>query len=424
MIKFKLRKNLLYLLVFLVSYNVRGILFEFVDDKFEIALNFTFLYLMCIAEMLGGLGLYLFQHFTKRNNKETNFFAVNSVNVHPYFKGRRVADSIFKIIVLLFFASFFDFFEFVCNMYFVPKVSENLSYSVDDRLSSTQLISSALICTYALGSKMKKHHKFALIAIGICLLLTVVFDGIFINGGSAGAFIFAYFLVFFYQIMFSFNCCIEKYLVEVDFMNPFKIIMCEGLIMFILSILVSIGSDPLSELRDGFKDKKGGEKALIIFLIFLLFILSIIVNVYKVYCNAVYSPMARSLAHFIINPLFNILYFFTKDDFDHNITCLILSEILCIAIDFFAFVYNEYLILFCCDLEVDTIDIISERAKSIENIPLQEICEEEEEEEEEKEKEKKEEKDDNKDNIDNVIKSKSMNNFENVIVLDNYSFSI
>ena len=62
MIKFKLRKNLLYLLVFLVSYNVRGILFELVDNKFEITLNFTFLYLMCLAEILGGLGVYLFQN--------------------------------------------------------------------------------------------------------------------------------------------------------------------------------------------------------------------------------------------------------------------------------------------------------------------------------------------------------------------------
>ena len=49
MIKFKLRKNLLYLLVFLVSYNVRTIVFLVADDKFDVTLNFTFLYLMCLA---------------------------------------------------------------------------------------------------------------------------------------------------------------------------------------------------------------------------------------------------------------------------------------------------------------------------------------------------------------------------------------
>ena len=420
MIKFKLRKNLIYLLVFLVSFNVRGILFELVADKFDLDLHFTFLFLMCIAEILGGLGVYLFQHFTKRNNKETKFFAINSVNVSQFFKGKKVPDSIFKVAILLFFSSFFDLFEFISSIYFVPLASENLSYSMDDRLSSIQLISSALICTYALGFKMKKHHKFALTAIGICLILTLVIDGIFINGGSAGNFLSTYALVFYYQIIFSFNCCIEKYLVDVDFMNPFKIIMCEGIIMFVMAIIISIGSDPLKELRDAFKDKKSSDTALIIFLVTLLFILSIVVNVYKVYCNAVYSPMARSLAHFIINPLFNILYFFTKDDFSNNILCLIISEIICIATDFFAFVYNEYLILFCCDLEVETVDVISERASLVENIPLNEINEEEEEEEEEE----KEEKDDNKDNINKCKTNKKINNNETVIVLDNYSFSI
>ena len=99
---------------------------------------------------------------------------------------------------------------------------------------------------------------------------------------------------------------------------------------------------------------------------------------------------------------------------------MILSEILCTATDFFAFVYNEYLILFCCDLEVETVDIISERASLLENIPLNEINEEEEEEEEEE----KEEKDDNKDNINKCKTNKKINNNGTVIVLDNYSFSI
>ena len=156
MIKFKFRKNLLYLLVFLVSWNVRAIVFILIDNKFAVTLNFTFLYLMCLAEILGGLCLYLFQHCTKRNYKETNFFAANSANVNPFFKGKRVADGTLKIAVLLFFAAFFDFYVYKISKYFVPLVKQNLSYSVDDRLSSMQLISSALICTYSLGFQNEK----------------------------------------------------------------------------------------------------------------------------------------------------------------------------------------------------------------------------------------------------------------------------
>ena len=418
MIKFKLRKNLLYLLVFFISWNVRNIVYLAADNKFEVQLGFTYIYLMCLAEIIGGLILYLYQHFTKRNNKDSKYFSYNAS-----FKEKRVGDGIIKVCFLIFFASFFDFYQFIISMYFVPITGKKISYSVDDRLSSMELIASALICTYALGFKIKKHHKASLIAISACLLLTLIIDGIFNNGGNIGLFFSAYFLVFYYQIIFSFNCCIEKYLVDVNFMNPFKILMCEGIIMFIMSILISIGKDPFKELRHVFQQYKGGgDRALFIFLLVLLFILSMVVNIYKVYCNVIYSPMARSVAHFILNPLSNIYYFFKKNDFGKNVVCLIFSEILCLAIDFFAFVYNEYLILFCCDLEVETIDLISERASRLENMPTQELYEEEEEEKEEKDE--KDDKNYNLNNNENCDKNKNKDNRDNVITVDNYIFKM
>ena len=411
MIKFKLRKNLLYLLVFFISYNVRNIVYLATVAKFEIQLGFSYIYLMCLAEVIGGLILYLYQHFTKRKNKESKFFAINAI-----FKEKRVGDGLIKVCFLLFFASFFDFYQFIIDVYFVPLTGKKFSHSIDYRLSSSELISSALICTYALGFKIKKHHKASLIAISACLLLTLINDGIFINGGNIGIFFSAYFLVFYYQIIFSFNCCIEKYLVDINFMNPFKILMCEGIIMFILSIFASIGRDPFKELKDIFEQyKAGGVRALFIFFLILLFILSMFVNIYKVYCNVIYSPMACTMAHFLLNPISNIYYFLKKEDFGKSIPCLIFSEIICLAIDFFAFVYNEYLILFCCDLEVETVDSISERASSVENIPKQELYEEEEEKEEEED-----DKNDNFYNNENSDKNKKKDNSDNVITVGDY----
>ena len=63
-------------------------------------------------------------------------------------------------------------------------------------------------------------------------------------------------------------------------------------------------------------------------------------------------------------------------------------------------------------MEVDTVDKISERATSVENIPIQE-------DEEEEEEEENEEKDINNNN-DNKNKEKK----QNIIELRNYSFSI
>ena len=73
--------------------------------------------------------------------------------------------------------------------------------------------------------------------------------------------------------------------------------------------------------------------------------------------------MARSFAKYFLNPLFNIYFYLEEDDFHNNILYFIICEIINIIIDFFYYVYNEYIILYCCGLEHDTYDEIFERAK-------------------------------------------------------------
>ena len=68
---------------------------------------------------------------------------------------------------------------------------------------------------------------------------------------------------------------------------------------------------------------------------------------------------------FLLNPFFNIYYFIIEDDFNKNYFYFFTNEIICFIIDFFACVYNEYLILFCCGLEFDTKDEIARRSKNI-----------------------------------------------------------
>ena len=73
---------------------------------------------------------------------------------------------------------------------------------------------------------------------------------------------------------------------------------------------------------------------------------------------------------------------------------------ICLVTDFFGCVYNEYIILSCCGLEVDTIDEIIIIATCLENIPLYNI--------------------NNPDNEDNndVIKTKNNNKESNHIIDD------
>ena len=46
-----------------------------------------------------------------------------------------------------------------------------------------------------------------------------------------------------------------------------------------------------------------------------------------------------------------------------------ISEFIVIIIVFFGCVYNEYIILYCFDMEHETIDEVMERASKLENIP-------------------------------------------------------
>ena len=91
------------------------------------------------------------------------------------------------------------------------------------------------------------------------------------------------------------------------------------------------------------------------------------VNTYKIYCNVIYTPMARSLSDYFMNQFFNIYYFIFENDFNHNYAYFFISEILCILTNFFCCIYNEYVILFLCGLEHDTKEKIIERSLSIEN---------------------------------------------------------
>ena len=94
-------------------------------------------------------------------------------------------------------------------------------------------------------------------------------------------------------------------------MNPFQILLFEGLFGILFSIFSSITPrDPFNDIKIQFQKKETGRTILIIFLLFLYFIFSMIINAYKVYSNIIFLPMTRSLIKYILNPFINILLFF------------------------------------------------------------------------------------------------------------------
>ena len=371
MIKIKLRKNLLYLIIYYLSWYIRKIFSMIIDGNFPCESPFLFLFMMNLGEIFGGLSLYLYQNISLKRKKELNNFDKKLIHKKNYLKSR---DGMYKKIFLLFLAAFFDFMEFIIADFYLPKIDNDTSSTLDLRLSCITTIVSSLIYIYALRIKTGKHQTVSSIIMGSCLFLTFILEMIYKRDGiNFGNLIYARILVLAEWICVSYTDCIERYLVDVDFLNPFRIVMFEGIFELILGIALSINRDPLKDIKYYYnkenKDNSIGKFILFIFLLFMHLICSAFVNAYKVYCNVIYSSMARSLMDYFMTPAFIIYYFIASGDFNDNYFYFFISLLISIIVDFFSCVFNEYIMLFFCGLHHDTKDEIISRALSIENIP-------------------------------------------------------
>ena len=125
-----------------------------------------------------------------------------------------------------------------------------------------------------------------------------------------GRYILAHFLIFIFLAYISSNDCTERYLAFYNYLNPFLILMVEGIFEIIMSIFISIGNDPFKGIIDAYNKINAGKFVLLIFLLIIYFLLSAITNIYKVYCNVIYTPMARSLTEYFLNPIIKLFIIF------------------------------------------------------------------------------------------------------------------
>ena len=335
--------------------------------------SLSFALLMFSSEFLGGLGVIFYQKLNFLNtNKQTKQDEI-MVKVLTKRKGinkMSKKDNMFIIILLIFFAASFDYTQFIVS-YILPNIAM-LSPTSDNRLSIIQTITSSLLCICALKFKIGKHHIFSLIAMSICLFIILILDIIYLSRGTdAGKFILAYPLVFIRLSFVSFIDVIERYLVEYNNINKFKILSTEGIFGVILCIIFALVEEknPFKEINKTYTQLNDrGKKFLMIFFLILYSILSAGINIYKLICNVIYTPIVKSLSAYLLNPLFIIYYFIWENDFkskgEKNYFYFIINIILSLIIDFFAFIYNEFFILYCCKLEQGTHFAISNRAEN------------------------------------------------------------
>ena len=172
-------------------------------------------------------------------------------------------------------------------------------------------------------------------------------------------------VIFLLVINQSFNSgldVIEKYLLEYDFLNPFQMLMMEGLIGLFYSSLFTIYQNPFQKIKSVYKTDPDKFPFLIILLI-LFFLLTCGRNIYRVITNKLYSPTNKALFDYILTPLLVIYYFVSEeDDSDNNLYSFIINLIISFITVFCSLIYNDFIILFCCDMERNTHYEVSKRA--------------------------------------------------------------
>ena len=376
MIKFKFRKNFLYALAVYVFSYIRKTIVILIEKIYGFSMPYLYLFMMNLGQISGGGLIYAFHIITWEKKKEVQYSDSGLELIHNETL-IEAKDGKFKILLLIFFAAYLDFVEFIIEELTIPYISGNISPTIDSRLGCLSTIASSLVCTYALRFKVGKHHKISLIILGLCLVLTIILELIFNwNDISLDRFIIAHFLVCIFLINVTFTDCIERYLADYNYLNPFIIIMAEGIMEIIMSSFLSIGKSPFKEMKKQYEKDVPGKFILLIFFLFLYLVLSACLNAYKVYCNVVYSPMMRSLMDFFLNPFLNIYFFVLEDDFQKNFLYFFICEIICLIVDFFSCVYNEYITIFYLGLEHDTKDQITERGIKTEMVDLEYNAEE------------------------------------------------
>ena len=273
MIKIGIRHNLFYPVMLIAFIGLRKIVEIIIHNNFDDIGKCLLPFLIFLSKFLAGMLAQKFSQFIiKADNRKT---IAGFELIHSRIEVPKV-DKIRKILLLIFFASYFDIIGTMIRKYF--NITSSNNNFIEERLKSFQIFTSALLCYFTIRIKMYKHNIFCLIIIFICLVIIIIielidkqldinFISITIFSASARAFL----------------DTIEKYLFEFDNMNPFKVMMFEGFINTILTICLFLFSNSsIKEELGGKKKTTTKDLAYLIILLIFYFIFSSFKNIYRV----------------------------------------------------------------------------------------------------------------------------------------------
>ena len=370
-LKIGLRNNLFYLMMLTIFNFLREIDTIVIEDLIELNGSLLLTFCMFFGEFIAGLIIFSYQSsFFPKQKDEIKVWGMILIQAKSDIS---YPDSDYKIYFLIFIASYFDFIEFMMATFYIPQY-KNISKSLVMRLNGMLTLSAALLCHYLLKLPFLKHQIFSLLIVFACFITVLISEYIFkiIYSMNLIYFTFVIALIFMNGFFTAFKDVIEKYLLEIDYINPFKMLMIEGIFGCILTFIYCFVEEPFENLIDIY-DKSKTKFNILILCLFLFFFFSGGRNAYRVITNKIYSPMTRTLTDSILDPLLIIYYYIFQNDFKihkkqkQNIIYFTISLFISIIIAICGCIYNDVLILLCCNLQSNTHHFVSIRAHDFDN---------------------------------------------------------
>ena len=366
MIKIGIRKNLFYPMMSMIFHFLTLIIFIIIKIYLEYDKYLVLEVIMFLSEFLSGLILSIYQMFflfQKKDEEQLKIMGIKLIynkqsNIKPLDKG-------YKILFLIFVAAFFDFNQYTITEYLIKVENNSSSFYMDIHLRGLLTIFCAIYCYFLLNIGIGKHQKLSLLILFICIISIISLDLIFLLQNTENFIIKAHEIMslFISYFLNSYIEVIEKYLLEYDYVNPFKMLFFEGLFGLLLTL-------PFLIKEANYQMKYNGNIILLIICLSFYFIFKCGRNTYRISTNKMFSPMTRTLTDCMPDP-FLIIFFFFKNYHNNkemeDIFFFVINLIVSIIMVLCGCFYNELFIIYCCNLEYETHHEISLRATILDN---------------------------------------------------------
>ena len=306
MIRFGIRRNMLYPGLFILFTCIRRIDKYFLEKYFlgNVKITFTQISVMILSSFIISSVFFINYKKNKNNNKKKEIIVTRKIKLIQTKAQYEIPDKQYKIFILIFFAAYFEFFGFLSRRFISMYDLNDDNYDeFNAKFRGLEILSSSLLCHFTLRIEIHKHHIFSLIIITFCLLINLVLE-YNKNENTLLEYLIKIINVLGSSLSRAFLDAIEKYLFEADYINVFGLIFIEEFFNLIFGSFFYFFQKSRKQVKDLIHNSKNTIGSIILLIIYG--ILTGFKNIYRRFTVKQYSPMSRAFAESVIDPINNI----------------------------------------------------------------------------------------------------------------------